>query len=143
MATSARDIALWIWENELGEPYIWGGDDPVQGWDCSGLVIEGLKSVGRLPKRGDWTAAGLRNMYEEIDDLDIRPGCLLFWEHRGKTVHVEIVWKIVNDIILTIGASGGGSRTKTEEDAVASNAYVKVRPAREGWAAVVDPFAME
>jgi len=28
--------------------YLWGGDDPLAGFDCSGFVIEILKSVGIL-----------------------------------------------------------------------------------------------
>ena len=43
----------------LGKPYIWGGDDPVGGFDCSGLVVELFKSVGKLPRQGDWTAHDL------------------------------------------------------------------------------------
>ena len=31
----------------LGTPYVWGGDDP-SGFDCSGFVIECLKSAGLL-----------------------------------------------------------------------------------------------
>ena len=36
----------------LHKPYIWGGDNPAKGVDCSGLVIEILKSMGKLPARG-------------------------------------------------------------------------------------------
>ena len=32
----------------IGKFYKWGGDDP-SGFDCSGFVIEILKSVGILP----------------------------------------------------------------------------------------------
>ena len=43
----------------IGLPYIWGGDDTIKGFDCSGFVIELFKSVGILPRKGDWTAETL------------------------------------------------------------------------------------
>jgi len=43
----------------LGTPYVWGGDDP-SGFDCSGFVIECLKSAGILNEREDYTAESLR-----------------------------------------------------------------------------------
>ena len=136
-----RETALWIWEQQLGKPYFWGGDDPIAGWDCSGLVIEGLKGVGILPRKGDWTAANLADHFSEAHVTDVQPGCLLFWE-RGPnhTIgHVEIVWQVFADQVITIGSSGGGSSTKTEADAIARNAYVKIRPAQP-WVLAVDPF---
>lgn len=53
----------------LGTPYIWGGDDP-SGFDCSGFVIECLKSVGLLSENEDFTADGL---YRKFSDLVPRP----------------------------------------------------------------------
>jgi hypothetical protein len=135
-----RSIALHLWEKELGKPYRWGGDDPIGGFDCSGLVIEHLKSVGILPAQGDWTAAGLAKRFEGREVTKLRPGCLLFWFRGQKIGHVEIVWHVVGERILTIGAAGGGSRTQTEADAERQNAYIKVRPARPEWVKAVDPF---
>ena len=137
---SLRSIALHLWEKELGKPYRWGGDDPIAGFDCSGLVIEHLKSVGILPAQGDWTAAGLAKRFEGREVTKLRPGCLLFWFRGSKIGHVEIVWHVVGERVLTIGAAGGGSRTQTEADAERQNAYIKVRPARPEWVKAVDPF---
>jgi hypothetical protein len=134
-----------LWERELGTPYRWGGDDPIEGFDCSGLVIDPLQAVGILPDPGDWTAADLAEHFGDrrvTNEDDLQPGCLLFWENKAGTriVHVEIVWHVFRERILCIGARGGGSRTTTREDAAAQNAYVKVRPARPGWCRAVDPF---
>ena len=30
----------------IGRPYSWGGDDPMSGFDCSGLIHETLQAVG-------------------------------------------------------------------------------------------------
>ena len=147
-ATSFREIALFVWERQLNEPYRWGGDDPLAGFDCSGLVIEGLKAAGILPREGDWSAEQLANgVFREYARLaDVRSftrGSLLFW-NRGAPArigHVEIVWAVVGGKVFTIGASGGGSAETSLERAIEENAYVKIRPAVLGWVACVDPFS--
>ena len=134
-----RKLAIKIAFEFLGRPYVWGGDDPIQGFDCSGLVVEILKSVGILSRVGDWTADGLYHQFEDkIVDI-ASEGCLVFWfDENKKAKHVEIC--INNE--LSIGASGGGSKTKNLADAIRQNAYIKVRPygAKIGRLAFVDPF---
>jgi len=120
----------------IGTPYIWGGDDAVAGFDCSGFVIEILKSVGLLPKSGDWTAEGLYLLFEDKKVSCPKEGCLVFFAKNNKINHVEYVWKKN----LTIGASGGGSRTLTRGDAIKQNAYIKMRPMRTDVYAIVNPF---
>lgn len=123
----------------LGKPYIWAGDDPMRGFDCSGYVIEILKSVGKLPRTGDWTA---HDLFTTMTDNIIRPieGCLVFWRGvRGsRVIHVEYC---LNGT-YSIGASGGGGSTMTERDAIEQNAYIKVRPfrTRTHIAGFRDPF---
>ncbi len=119
-----RDMALKIAFSYIGTPYVWGGDDP-SGFDCSGFVIECLKSVGSLPRRGDWTAAALWH-YFPIKPANGKAGDLAFWANMqgGRIIHVEMC---VNED-LAIGASGGGSRTKTRQDAIRDNAFIKIRP---------------
>ena len=127
-----------------GLPYIWGGDDTIEGFDCSGLVIEILKSVGVIARKGDWTAKGLYDLFLPHQVSVPKEGCLLFWKSATskippyRIVHVEYC---LNEE-LAIGASGGGSRSKTAQDAARLNAYVKVRPfyIRENIAGFADPF---
>ena len=117
-----REIALKIAYSYLGTPYIWGGDDP-SGFDCSGFCIEVLKSVGSLPRNGDWTAHQLADLWQRtrLDD----PGNLVFWRSDGgKVIHVEMC---IGDG-LAIGASGGGSKTTTIAAAIKQNAFIKIRP---------------
>jgi cell wall-associated NlpC family hydrolase len=137
-----RDLALFIWEKQLGKPYIWGGDDSVQGFDCSGLVLEGLKSVGLINRGKDFTSAQLAEMWPPIPNEDLRPGMLLFWTRGSKIGHVEIVWRVLDSgLVVTIGASGGGSKTTDAAAAARDNAYTKIRPVVPGWVRAVDPFA--
>ena len=134
-----KKIAERVAFSFLGKPYLWGGDDPINGFDCSGFCIEILKSVGLLPRNGDWTAQMLwdKFKYREVDEP--HNGCLVFWKNNsGKIIHVEYA---INEI-LCIGASGGGSRTRTEEDAAEQNAYIKIRPwaTRSNVKGFIDPF---
>jgi cell wall-associated NlpC family hydrolase len=132
-----REIAERVAWSFLGKPYIWGGDDPIAGFDCSGFVIEILRSVGILPRAGDWTAAQLMDKFPIVSNPT--NGCLVFWENaEKKVIHVEYCL----DSRLSIGASGGGSKTITVEDAIKQNAYIRIRPFRErtGIAGYCDPF---
>lgn len=149
--TSKRDMALLVWGSFLNVPYLWGGDDPLAGVDCSGLVNEGLKAVGLIPRQGDFTADALlrdvfcdRHRYPLLQDPELRHGCLVFWSVDGKPTgrirHVEIVWTRADGDLITIGASGGGSKTVDRAEAIKSNAYVKWRRITPGWVAAVDPF---
>ena len=117
-----REMALKIAFSYIGTPYIWGGDYP-SGFDCSGFVIEILKSVGSLPRTGDWTANQLADLWQRTRSDDI--GNLVFWRNGGGiAVHVEMC--IGNG--LAIGASGGGSKTTTIAAAIKQNAFIKFRP---------------
>ena len=128
----ARTVALSL----LNKPYLWGGGDPMAGFDCSGFCIEILKSVGILPRRGDWAARSLWRLFRGTDDANVIPlddmeeGCLVFWHSSSdhtRIIHIE--YALNQD--LTIGASGGGSANTDLAAAIQSNAYIKIRPVRE------------
>ena len=133
-----RLLAIKLAWKMWGLPYLWGGDDPMEGFDCSGMVVEILKSVGVLPRKGDWTAFGLYSLFVNKEVDSVSPGCLVFWSNNSYIVHVEFA--LTDE--LCIGASSGGRRTLTWRDAVRQNAYIKIRPwnTRNGDRAFVDPF---
>jgi hypothetical protein len=138
--TSTRELALQAAERELGKPYIWGGNNPAVGWDCSGFVIECLRTAGVLPPVGDWTAAQLHARFADRATKQLKPGVLLFWR-RGQAIgHVEMVYVVIGGRAWTIGASGGGPSTTTREAAIRADAFVRIRPAASNWVAAVDPF---
>lgn len=140
MIEDLKRIAEKVAFSFLGKPYLWGGDDPINGFDCSGLCIEVLKSTGILPRKGDWTAQGLWNRFQEHEVCQPSLGCLVFWTNAkgDKIIHVEMAL----DHHLCIGASGGGSRTTSKAKAASQNAYIKVRPyrSRKHVRGFLDPF---
>ena len=139
-----RKIATDYLQRFIGLPYLWAGDDPLAGFDCSGLVVEVLQAVGAIPHGSDFSAAAL---YKKFEDGAIERGyvgCLVFWysaDADEKIIHVEMM---VDDF-HSVGASGGGSKTKTIADAIRQNAYVKQRPIgyRGDRYLIVDPFKVE
>lgn len=138
LRTFAIDIAMRL----LFVPYMWGGDDPLAGFDCSGFVIEVLKSVGKLPATGDWTADGLSKLWPQ--GAPLAPGALVFydWNKDGRIDHVEMVLHVESaKEFYTVAASGGDSSTSNLNRAIATNAYLKIRPGRPEYSTCVDPFS--
>lgn len=138
-----REIALKVAWHYLGTPYIWAGDDP-SGFDCSGLVIECLKSSGILPRKGDWTAAALFKLFRWgwVDgSWRSRGGDLVFW-HRAEDKEAIIHVEMMIDSHRSIGASGGGAATTTIAEAWRANAFVKIRPivSRPHCAGILNPY---
>lgn len=111
----------------LGLPYIWGGDDPVRGFDCSGLAQEILAAFGADPS-GDQTAQGLLNYFIGHGTFGTpQLGALAFYgQSRTAITHVAVCL----DSNTVIEAGGGGSKTLTEADAAKQNAYVRLRPVK-------------
>lgn len=144
-----RDLALGIAESQLGTFYTWGGDDP-SGFDCSGQFVEILKACGIFDrgKRVDYTAAGIYQFFQRKGktlQAPSGPGCLAFWARNDDPAtiyHVEMVFAVCDGQWFSIGASGGGRATKTREDAIKHNAFIKIRPlySRKGQMFFADPF---
>lgn len=134
-----RSKAVEYAERFIGIPYRWGGDDPIAGFDCSGLIVEVLQGVGRLAHGQDYTAHDLWTIFKPFQVEKGYGGCLVFWfDEKGRAKHVEMM--IDNEFV--IGASGGGSTTQTAADAIKQNAFVKMRPLRYRGSnfKIVDPF---
>lgn len=132
-----RTQAVWYLTRWLGIFYKWGGDDP-SGWDCNGLIHEVLQAVGLEPHGFDCTAHELYLRHKDKKEDKPFPGRLIFWFKSGKAIHVEMCF----DEYLAVGASGGGSKTNTREDAIKYNAFVKMRPwnYRGESYKIIDPF---
>ncbi|KKL14826.1 hypothetical protein LCGC14_2511750 [marine sediment metagenome] len=135
-----RDIVMRRAWTLLNTYYSWGGDDP-SGIDCSGLMCELLQSVGIIGRKEDLTAQMLYNRFKSKKVDSPYRGCLVFW-HSGTDLQRIIHVEICIDEDCAIGASGGGSRTLTKEQAIKDNAFVKIRTwrSRSRVYGFVDPF---
>jgi cell wall-associated NlpC family hydrolase len=120
-----REFIVSLANKFIGIPYIWGGSNPHYGFDCSGFTIWILQVVNILGP-GDWTADNLYKTFKEVHTPKI--GDLVFYGTGKYASHVTIYVGTLNGVNMQIGASGGGSRTTTEEIAKSQNAMVKMKP---------------
>lgn len=110
----------------VGKPYIWGGDNPVLGFDCSGLIIELLTTVGMWPPKKDTTAQGLYYHFEQFGQIGKKEfGSLVFY---GKDLNLITHVAMIIEPGFILEAGSGGSKTKTVQDAIDQDAFVRVRP---------------
>lgn len=75
-------------ESQLGVPYVWGGESPGVGFDCSGLTqwAWGRAGVG-LPR----TAAAQYDAIPHVSLDALQPGDLLFWNDGTSSIqHVAM-----------------------------------------------------
>lgn len=63
--------------NLIGTPYVWGGNTPAQGLDCSGLLYYIQKKAGSEVE--DMTASGYSMIGKKIDIGQKKPGDFLFF----------------------------------------------------------------
>jgi cell wall-associated NlpC family hydrolase len=128
--TTKLQVFLLVLEKHWGKPYIWGGDDPILGVDCSGLILEGFKSCGMVSNTFDTTAKGIHDLVVKsggvyVKKEDALPGDLVFCgSSLGSITHIQGV--LMPRFVIEAG--GGGSASTSAEKAAAINAYVRIRP---------------
>jgi cell wall-associated NlpC family hydrolase len=113
----------------VGTQYRWGGDDPIEGFDCSGFVIELLTSQGLLPYGFDTTAQGLYTHFSQADrgSIVLKPsfGALAFYGKSIKQIN-HIAFCLDNFRMLEAG--GGDSTVRDRTTAAQKNAFIRMRP---------------
>jgi len=108
----------------LNVPYIWGGNSPMLGLDCSGFVQWVLKKMDMLDKNIDHTAQMIHD--ESIKNCAlssrVKGDCLLFFgADRFSITHVAI--SINEDWMAE--AAHGGSHCLMEQQAIDRGARVE------------------
>jgi cell wall-associated NlpC family hydrolase len=136
-----EEALIWL-DAQLNIPYIWGGTgDP--GYDCSGLVVEWLQTVGEVTEGYDNSAQGLYNKYVNNGrhsahaDPAMRGALAFYGKSVSKITHVAIV----RNEYLIIEAGGGGSKITDVEAAQKAAARVRMRPikARKDFLVMIKP----
>lgn len=120
----------------IGSAYAWGKEGPFKiGFDCSGLVLEGLRSVG-LWGKDDATAQQIYNVLsKKFGDLPLNlkdTGTLLFYgKSKTEITHISVG---INNYQF-IEAGGGDSKS-------VDKGMVRIRPHswRKDLVAAVDIF---
>lgn len=133
-----RNLAVQIAWELYGLPYKWAGDDPMEGFDCSGVPVEILKSVGKLPHEGDWAGNDLWLRFRGQRITKPIRGAVACYGTSSNIKHVMFCL----DSEFCIGATGGYSATTDIQIASDQNAFIKVRPInyRTDLVGFFDPF---
>lgn len=140
------DQAVKYAETWLGTPYKWGGEAIGDGVDCSGLVRRILtRCMPGFPSR-DMTAQGILDQLTQDMDYEIlrgyeniRAGHVLFFGrdiyHITHVAFASTPWHMIE-------AGGGGSRTRTKQDAYDQGAWVRINviEKRSDLCAHIDPW---
>jgi cell wall-associated NlpC family hydrolase len=87
-----------------GTPYVWGGESPEEGFDCSGFVQHVFQRHGiRLPR----TARQMAGALPSLDSRSRQPGDLVFFNTTGEPYsHVGIY--IGNNAFVHSSSARGG-----------------------------------
>jgi hypothetical protein len=134
-------ITLAVITSLLNIPYKWGGNSPLDGLDCSGVVIIILKSTGQLASNYDGTAQDLYNFFSSSGGRGVNTasaGCLCFY---GKSLtEISHVTYCV-DHYRAVGGNGGDRAVTNLAVAIAEDARVKISPIsyRKDLLAIVKP----
>lgn len=108
-------------------PYIYGGNDPATGLDCSGLVMNVMRKIGLAPLK-DTSSQGLFQHYSNtgvrVLTRSIDLGDLLFFGNKDHIHHVALG---LNSFLM-LEAGHGDSSVTSVDIAQKRGAYVMVSP---------------
>jgi cell wall-associated NlpC family hydrolase len=109
----------------LNIPYIFGGKNPLQGEDCSGLVCEFLKALGKLKTNDELGSQALFNLYKGQGVSNRQTGALVWY---GKSVtEIDHVAMFLDGTFI-VEAGHGTADTLSKEIATQRGAFTRVRP---------------
>lgn len=116
-------------------PYKWGGNDPMEGLDCSNLIRIILKAEGfNLNGMNSQAMYNYFRNYNEGTNIDL--GALIFYGKSEKEiVHIALAL----DKHRHIEAASGNSSVSDLETAIEKNAFVRITPIRKDYFMAIMP----
>ena len=109
----------------LGLPYIYGGQSPLVGFDCSGFIVYLCRAVGLLPRSRDMSATSLWFHFQKQRVTRPVPGGFVFYGQGDQATHVGVILQTERHML---SFAGGDGYTRTRKEAAARNACCLVRP---------------
>lgn len=109
----------------LGVPYLYGGNSPKKGFDCSGLVCHIYSEFGvALPR----TSSQQSKEGKRIKLEHAQPGDLVFFGHKGKTNHVAlVVERKGTDLVVLHSTSRGVQIDNVTQSSYWKNKIIQAR----------------
>jgi len=98
---AAGEAAVAAAESQLGVPYVWGGESPGNGFDCSGLTQWSWGQAGESIPR---TAAEQYSATTSVPLNALQPGDLLFYYNLDDDNQVD-------HVVMYVGAGPYGTQT--------------------------------
>ena len=135
----SKEIVLQSLLNYVGKvSYKYGGRNPLEGIDCSQLVVLFCRSLGLIGYKEDYNAQAFFEKYKDKEVQSPSRYCFVFWGNDLNKNHIGIM---LNDELF-LGVEGGNSSTTNRMKAVSQDAYVKIMPIsyRKGSPYFIDPF---
>jgi len=136
-----RELFLRIvWElYRMNLPYIYGGQSPLVGLDCSGGMVVPLRSVGIISYKDDYNSNGLLKLFAGRVTRESLPGNLVFYGLSGVASHVGAVIETGRHFI---SFAGGNSSTTSWRKARRQDARCHIYPLgyRRDLICLVNPF---
>lgn len=122
----------------INTPYIWQGNNPLQGMDCSGYACWVLKSFGLVGRKEDFSAADLAKKFASSGRKANQDefGAMLFF---GKKEITHVAFALGSGRMIESG--GGDSSTTNQSLAAQRDAMVRRRmiSARQDLVQVIMP----
>lgn len=134
----AADDVLFRAIGLVGTPYVWGGNTPSSGFDCSGLIGFVYNDVAgiRLPRT---TAQMMQMKGQRVPRNQLRSGDIVFFStaKHGRVSHAGIY--VGNGRFVHAPSSGGTVRLDSVDSKYWSKAYLQAKRVLSSETVVVNP----